>query len=698
MDMHASPDLLARLDALRERIFAGDNTHCFVERQHVFTELAAELDGLAVETRYAAILERLLAAASTPIADEDVILGRMVEGPAPDGQTYLPSLPGFASSGHLTPDWEALLTRGLRALAAEAEETAQRLGDAEARAFAANVGRCCTAVCAFAERYAAAASALAETALPERAAELRRAAASLRACPAGPASNFAAALQGLWIVHLVLSCFIGARDFALGRLDQLLLPLYRQGLAEGTLTPDGALELLAHFLMKAKETTGTHTDSYRPKPVPCFASNQYVVLGGCAPDGTDETNELSVLFVEAARLVRMPQPELNVRLHPGTSDALRRAVERALPVCHAQLQFWNDDLIIPQLQRRGFTDDEAYGYALTACNRINIPGAMDFRGGDHFHNMPQWLLTALDRVPEAERLEDILSAFGQVAAEAVAAAVRERAERMRVGEHSFYFESALLHDCVARGRDCSRGGLRYPAQFHFFGGVATVTDSLLALEHLVFRQRRYSLREYLDIVAANFVGQEALRQEVLTALPKYGNDEAEADALAQRVCEIGLDALEAVPNPDGQLLLPAIYSLYRHVEWGQQLPATPDGRLPGEPISDNQSPVHGADRAGVTALLRSVARLPLERTPTGGLNLKLAFKPDPAAALHLVETYFALGGLHLGFTFVDRATLLAAQARPAAFRSLCVRVTGFSEFFIALSPAAQAEVIARTEH
>ena len=126
--------------------------------------------------------------------------------------------------------------------------------------------------------------------------------------------------------------------------------------------------------------------------------------------------------------------------------------------------------------------------------------------------------------------------------------------------------------------------------------------------------------------------------------------------------------------------------------------ATPDGRLPGEPISENQSPVHGTDRAGVTALLRSVAGLPLERTPTGGLNLKLAFRPDPATALQLVESFFALGGIHLGFTFVDRATLLAAQARPAEFRSLCVRITGFSEFFTALSPAGQADIIARTEY
>lgn len=460
----ASTDLSTQLDRLRERIFAGDNTHCFVERQSVLAKLAPLPDTIPEKTRYATILERLLSSASTPIEPEDVILGRMVEGALPPGSDYHHALPGFGSAGHLTPDWPALLSRGLLAIAAEARDTAQRLGDDEARAFAENTTRCCEAITAFAQCYAASALAQAQQATAGRDEELIRAARALQAAPAGPAPDFFAALQAIWIVHLVLSCFIGARDFAFGRLDQYLLPLYRQGLAEGTLTPDLALAYLAHFLMKMKEITGTTTDTYHPKPVPCFASNQYVVLGGSSPEGRSQANEL------------------------------------------------------------------------------------------------------------------------------------------------------------------------------------------------------------------------------------------QADALARRVCEIGLDALEAAPNPDGFLLLPSIYSLYCHIGWGQQLPATPDGRLPGEPISENQSPVHGTDRAGLTALLRSVARLPLGSTPMGGLNLRLAFRPEPETALQLLESFFALGGIHLGFTFVDRATLLAAQATPAEYRSLCVRITGFSEFFTALSPEGQADVIARTEY
>ena len=114
--------------------------------------------------------------------------------------------------------------------------------------------------------------------------------------------------------------------------------------------------------------------------------------------------------------------------------------------------------------------------------------------------------------------------------------------------------------------------------------------------------------------------------------------------------------------------------------------------------SENQSPTYGTDTAGITALLRSVARLPLERTPAGGLNVKLASTPDPQAVMQLTESFFGLGGVHVGYTFVKGADLLAAKLHPAEYRTLCVRVTGFSEYFVAQSPESQAAVIARTEY
>ena len=44
-----------------------------------------------------------------------------------------------------------------------------------------------------------------------------------------------------------------------------------------------------------------------------------------------------------------------------------------------------------------------------------------------------------------------------------------------------------------------------------------------------------------------------------------------------------------------------------------------------------------------------------------------------------------------------KTTLLAAQKEPEKYRSLIVRIAGYSAYFVDLSPSQQSEIIARTE-
>ena len=69
-----------------------------------------------------------------------------------------------------------------------------------------------------------------------------------------------------------------------------------------------------------------------------------------------------------------------------------------------------------------------------------------------------------------------------------------------------------------------------------------------------------------------------------------------------------------------------------------------------------------------------------------------------AALSNLLKTYFAAGGQHLQLNIVDSEVLREAQRRPDAFRTLTVRVVGYSAYFVALSPDVQEEVLARTAH
>lgn len=135
---------------------------------------------------------------------------------------------------------------------------------------------------------------------------------------------------------------------------------------------------------------------------------------------------------------------------------------------------------------------------------------------------------------------------------------------------------------------------------------------------------------------------------------------------------------------------------------GKEVGATPDGRRAGQQISENQSPTQGADIEGLTALLNSVARLPLHRITGGPLNVRLhpsAVKGDDGLKMFAIalDTYFKKGGMQIQINVMSREQLLDAQQNPHKYQNLCVRVTGYSAYFVQMGKKAQDELINRTE-
>ena len=107
---------------------------------------------------------------------------------------------------------------------------------------------------------------------------------------------------------------------------------------------------------------------------------------------------------------------------------------------------------------------------------------------------------------------------------------------------------------------------------------------------------------------------------------------------------------------------------------------------------------------GPTALLRSVARLDFSEVSNGSL-LNMKFLPrtfaDPEEKtkfVALLRAIIRLGIHHVQFNVVDRETLLAAKERPELYRSLTIRVAGYTAYFAELAEDLQDEIIARTTH
>jgi len=661
----------AALDRLRGQILQSDNLACFIERENILSGHSAETCSLPEGDRYLHEFKLVLAGISTPVEADDVFAGRMVEARWTGDGKWAKRLPfpwrdGLASSGHITLPTADLLGIGLEGILKKVHFHADRIDTPQARYFERQAEGCITAIRNFCARYADAA----ETAgKPEMA-------KALRVVPFKPAYDLYSALQSIWMFQFICSTVCGARDFAPGRLDLLLKP-YCTGDREKT------VELLAFFLMKFNEITGTATDNYAVKPVPCQASKQYIVLG-------PEFNEVSEMLIEAAEIVRMPQPTFNFRLKDDLTLAARAAHS-----LDAQCNFFNDRLIYNKLLNSGIRPEDAENYTFTACNRVDLPGKLYniFARIDRFDNSTMWFRQA---VLEAEDVDQVPDRLFEIACREMKEYALKDGMNFYTKDPIFRLESLFIDSCVQSCRDMWQGGAEiYRWQHRMFSGIANMADSMTSLHIL---RERFSYKEIVAILEADFDGHEELRQEILNTFPKYGNGDPAADIWARRIGNILIDAFEKYALELGIIPMPSFYSLTRHAEFGRQIGATPDGRKAGTPISENQSPVHGMDKEGPTALLASVSALPLKRCICGGLNLKFGVRPNAEVFESLIRTFFLMDGLHVGFTVADRRTLEDARKHPEEYQTLLIRKTGFSEFFVSLSPEEQQEVIDRTEY
>jgi formate C-acetyltransferase len=247
------------------------------------------------------------------------------------------------------------------------------------------------------------------------------------------------------------------------------------------------------------------------------------------------------------------------------------------------------------------------------------------------------------------------------------------------------------------------GGSLYNVMTVQGSGLATVVDALAAIKKIVFTDQEMSLANLADVLNQNFDGNENLQNRLKYHLPKFGNDIEWVDWLAQKVVKIFCDEVAAQNN--GNYIynfLPTLSTDRDFTGMGKIVGASADGRNAGDPISENQSPTLGAEREGITALLNSVSKIPFNRITGGPLNLKIhpsAVQGEDGlkALAALLKTYMEMGGLQVQLNILSRQQLLDAQKHPEKYEGLCIRVTGYSAYFVQMGKKAQDEVIRRTE-
>lgn len=660
---------------------------------------------------------------------------------------------GLASGcdGRWTPAYDMIVNRGLEDVISEckrrlAEGQAVKKEGSEKLFFWRGCIEACEGVITWAKNYAAEARRLAATCENEtRKKELLEIAETLEWVPAKPARTFREGLQAAWTGHLMVWADSISLGLSPAHWSQLLYPLYKADLEAGRITPEETQELWE--LMRVKFSSEEYITPSVWAAMASSNSFQNMIVGGVDPKtGQCWDNELDEMVLQAGVNVPTPQPTLSILVSSKTSKRLLMKAAECTKAGNGYPAWFNYDQQVEHLlwchAEEGITLEDARDVSIAGCVEIGINGKAHPISHPAFYNEgktlelalndgvdPRTGIVAMKGLKPIESYQDVWDNF---------VAVREHfmkvymhywnyVEAIQRETHPKIAGSVLMHDCIENGRPVDDNGCRYSKSVTLLDtGTVNVCNSLAAMKKLVWEEKRYTFEDVKEAMDNNFgyvVGAtdgnfsmlnqrmdpskyekyEQIHKDILEA-PKFGNDDDYADSIFvdlwkdyDRVTASELTYL-------GYRWLTAALSISAHGPMGRVTGALPDGRLSGVTLCDGiLSASPGTDANGPIALIRS--GLKLDSTEYRSVQLNMKIHPTAVRGVEgsknfvdFIKSYFDMGGYHVQFNVIDSNMLRDAQKHPENYRSLMVRVAGFSAYWVELGKPIQDEIIARTEY
>ncbi|VYT69053.1 4-hydroxyphenylacetate decarboxylase large subunit [Veillonella parvula] len=604
----------------------------------------------------------------------------------------------YGGVGHVNVDYGKILKKGFRGILEETITALNALDEDDPssikkKQFYNAVIISYNAAIRFAHRYAEKARELAlKTSCPTRKAELEQIAANCDRVPEFGARNFWEACQSFWFIQIMVQIESNGHSISPGRFDQYMYPY----LKDDSIDRVKAQELVDCIWVKLNDINKTR-DEVSAQAFAGYAVFQNLCVGGQDEEGKDATNEVSYMCMEAVAHVRLPAPSFSVRVHQNSPmEFLYRACEVSR-LGYGVPAFYNDEVIILALVSRGVALKDARDYCIIGCVE---PQAGHRTEGWHdaaFFNIAKVLEITLNNgrckgkqlgpktgeLEELDSMEKILAAYQKQ----MEYFVRHLAKADNAVDYAHMeraplpFMSAMVDDCIKRGKSCQEGG----AIYNFTGpqafGIADAGDSLYAIQKNVFEDKRITLKDLRGALEANFGYSDAaapictpsiseatldeaqiyeavkkilsstgsidiatleshLKQgagtscgcksqsdpskyatihNILKNTDSFGNDIEEVDELAYRCGKIYCNEVDKYMNPRGGQFQAGIYPVSANVLFGKDVAALPDGRLATEPLADGVSPRQGNDVNGPTAASNSVAKLDHAQASNGTL-------------------------------------------------------------------------------
>ena len=627
-----------------------------------------------------------------------------------DHNIFTPGNYFYNGVGHVTVKYWEVLEIGFEGIMEKAQKELDgcSVGDgnyARKSHFLEAVILSCKAVIDYAGRYAKLAQEMAaQTSDPVRKQELFVIAENCSRVPAKGAQNFYEACQSFWFVQQLLQMESSGHSISPGRFDQYMYPYYKKDMEAGTITREFAQELMDCIWVKLNDLNKCR-DAASAEGFAGYSLFQNLIAGGQNKEGEDVTNDLSVMCIQASMHVHLPAPSLSVRVWNGSPhEFLIKAAELTrtgigLPA------YYNDEVIIPALQNRGLSLEDAREYNIIGCVEPQKAGKTEGWHDAAFFNMcrPLELVfsNGMDKgemvgiptgdVTQMKTFDEFFDAYKKQMEYCISLLVNAdnaidvaHAERCPLP-----FLSCMIDDCLKEGKSVQEGG----AVYNFTGpqgfGIANMADGLFAIRKLVYEDKKVSMKELKEALAWNydkgldaqsagdmtemimkamqkagrnvdastaegllktFMGMKPGEQktqrfkeihDMIDEVPKFGNDIPEVDYFAREVAYTYSKPLQKYNNPRGGKFQAGLYPVSANVPLGGQTGATPDGRYAHTPVADGVSPSAGKDVKGPTAAATSVSRLDHFIVSNGTL-FNQKFHPSALSGREGLEKFVAL--------------------------------------------------------
>ena len=634
---------------------------------------------------------------------------------------------------HTVPDFRTVLEEGLDAVSLRATEQEARAETKEQKHFYRAVQVILDGVLTYARHLSDEAALQATSLDPDdpaqagRLAELEEIARICAKVPARPAESVYEGLMSIWICFTCLQIENANSALSIGRLDQLLQPLFLKEAAQAR-SPrrrealvKRTIELVASLFLRFNDHDPL-VPSVGNKLFGGTSSDDTVTVGGVDQDGNNAVNDMTYIILKAAEMLCFQDPNMNAKYYPGVNSAayLRRLCEVNINMAASPI-IQNDKAMIEVLVNEGIPLEDARDWSATGCVEPSISGRHYGHTNCMMLNMVAPLEMALnngvhpvmgDKIGPATgdvrtdfpTFEDFLKAYKAQILYLMELSV-EINNYMGIAHQELHptpLLSAMMGGCLETGRDIICGGAKYNTSGVAMVSITDVIDSLMVIKKLVYEKRTLDYGTLLKALANDFEGYDHV-QKMIAKVPRFGSDDEESRAIARDLMEFCYEYYIHQENYRGGKYLPGYWSNSYHVGFGMLSGALPSGRKKGKAFTPGLTPAPGSSDNFLDNI-HTVAGLDNFKMPNNlSFNVKLVPHPADSHARTLdifsgyVQSYFDLGGMQWQCNVISSETMRAAMANPDDYRWLIVRISGYNAYFVKLNRNMQEELIERAE-